>query len=327
MLWIGTYRGQGGRGLYPLAALDPVTLGPPEEAIVNASFGLWSVRHRLAYFVDEQEQGGVGAWKREHGKWSRAGRCASGGALPCYLSLSQDGRWLAAANYGSGSVGLIRLDPETGSPERLESVFQGEGQGPDPERQDGPHAHCVVFAKDGTTLYHVDLGTDRVWRHTIGKRGFERTEIAFEAPPGIGPRHLAFVPGGEHALLLCELGARLLLLRSDGGRFACLDDVAMAPEACAGNLGGHLGLAADGTIHVTNRGHDSLVRFAIEDDRLVRKAWWPTGGSSSRHFILDGDAGLVAHEEGGGVTRIDRHGVVSSRADLPAAAFLIDIPD
>jgi 6-phosphogluconolactonase len=326
-LWVGTYREQGGSGLTPLATLDPLAAGEPTEAIANASFGVWSAHHGLAYFVDELEDGRVGAWRRDAGGWALAGTCTSGGAAPCFLSLSNDGSLLAVANYGDGTVGLIGVNPESGYAERLLDLYQGEGHGPDPERQEGPHAHCVLFAEDDAALYHVDLGTDRIYRHEVGRSGFADTTVAFQAPAGIGPRHLALLPGSDLALLVCELGARLLLLRREEGRFVCLDDVATAPVPCKGNLGGHLGLMADGDIYVTNRGHDSLVRFAIEDEKLVPQAWWPTGGSSPRHFIIDGTTALVAHEEGGGVTRLDLDSGLAGRVDIPAAAFLIDIPD
>lgn len=326
-LWVGTYREQGGRGLMPLVSLDPLSVGEPTQDIANASFGVWSARHRLAYFVDEREDGRVGAWRRDGAGWVPAGSSETGGAAPCFLSLSNEGSLLAAANYSDGTVGLIGLNPETGCPERLIDLYRGRGHGPDPERQEGPHAHCVLFAEDDAALYHVDLGSDRIYRHEVGPNGFVDTSLAFQAPAGIGPRHLALLPGSDLALLVCELGARILLLRREEGGFICLHDVATAPEPSKDNLGGHLGLMADGSIYVTNRGHDSLVRFAIHDEKLVRQGWWLTGGSSPRHFLIDGTMALVAHEEGGGVTRLNLEGALSWRADIPGAAFLIDIPD
>jgi 6-phosphogluconolactonase len=326
-LWVGTYEEQGGSGLYPLVGMDPLVVAEPVEAITNASFAAWSPLHRLAYFVDERADGRVGAWRHDIGGWSPAGTCPSGGSMPCYVSASHDGSWLAIANYENGSVGLIALNSTTGQPERLSDIYQATGSGLDAERQDGPHSHSVVFSPDDTALYHADLGTDRIYRHAIGSSGFTDTTVAFQAPAGHGPRHLLLLAGGERALLICELGARLLLLRCEGERFVCLDDVPTAPEPSEGNLGGHLGLGPDASIYVTNRGHDSLVRFTIEGDKLVRGDWWPTGGSSPRHFVIDGAAAIVAHEEDGGVTRLNLQSGVVSRAKIPAAAFLIDIPD
>lgn len=63
--WVGTYAKAGGGGLYPLMFDNgtPVA-GEPHPGIANASFAVWSPRYRLAYFVDEQDQGRVAAWRR-----------------------------------------------------------------------------------------------------------------------------------------------------------------------------------------------------------------------------------------------------------------------
>ena len=64
MLWTGTYSASGGKGLYPLQLSQwEIHVGEAEAAIANASFGVWSQRTRMAYFVDEQEAGRVCAWQ------------------------------------------------------------------------------------------------------------------------------------------------------------------------------------------------------------------------------------------------------------------------
>lgn len=330
-LWVGTYREQGGRGLTPLVEKgETLVAGKPERHIANASYTVASAHTGLFYFVDEQDAGRVVAWRHKDGRWHDVGSIESGGALPCYLDLSSDGRWLAVANYGDGTLGLLSLDPPSGKFEALAAVHRPKGKGFDPERQDGPHAHCAVFTPDARTLYHVDLGLDRVFAHDLTKPLPQEPEVAFEAPPGWGPRHLVLHPDGRHALLICELAARLLLLRRDGTRLVRLHDVGTAPEPCEGNLGGHLSVEPDGSVYVTNRGHDSLVRFTIDEGQLTMREWWPTGGSSPRHFLLrqDGSA-LVAHEKQGGVRRVvlNHDGENTQVADLGGAAYIIEIPD
>lgn len=329
-LWVGTYQAKGGKGLVPLLDRDGHLLaGDPEQRIANASFVVGSLHRGLFYFVDEQEEGRVTAWKRNGSQWTAAGSISSAGALPCYLALSPDGRLLAVANYADGSLALIKLDVDTGSFQGLEGVHRPTGHGRNPERQDGPHAHCAVFTPDGGTLYHVDLGLDRVFAHDVSAGLAQPPAIAFEAPAGAGPRHLVLHPDGVHALLICELASRLMLLRREGTALVCLDDVPTQPVPTDGNLAGHLALDADGTILVTNRGHDSLVRFAVKGECLVMREWRPTGGASPRHFLVSGAQALIAHEQQGGVTRVRfasprGHELV---ADLAATAFIIDIPD
>lgn len=329
MIWAGTYEAKGGAGLQPLADLG----GAPQlrdgvREIANASFAAWSPDGAVAYFVDEQEEGQVGAWRRTDDGWSPLGSLGSGGAAPCYLSISPDGTRMAVANYGDGSLGLIALDPGTGALIRPLGHFRPAGTGKDPERQEGPHAHCAIFAEEGRAVYHVDLGLDTVFRHDLDGNGLTGTQVAFQAPAGYGPRHLAFHPDGEHALLVCELAARLLLLRREGTLLRCVQDVPTAPEPVSGeNLGGHLAIDEEGIVRVTNRGHDSLVSFALEGGRLAMRGWCHTGGSSPRHFIVDAGTAFIAHEEGECVTRVDlASGRVTARLPVPGAAFLFASP-
>lgn len=325
-LWVGTYAAKGGGGLYPLtvrgAALE---VGAPDPRIANASFGALSADSGIAYFVDEQDAGRVGAWRREGGQWQPVGSIESGGALPCYLSLAPDFRHLAVANYGDGVVALIELGAESGAPVRVADLVGQSGRGLNPKRQDGPHAHCALFDAEGSRLYHVDLGLDRVFVYAVEEGKLTDGRVAFAAPRGTGPRHLAFLPDGEHALLLSELSAELRLLQRGGDGFACVRVVAAAPEPSSDNLGGHLALRGSEAL-VTNRGHDSVVVFDPLD--LEQRVWQHTGGASPRHVHQFGDRVLVAHEENGTVSLLDlARAETPVTVAVPGAAFIIDIPE
>jgi 6-phosphogluconolactonase len=334
-LWVGTYAERGGGGLYPVEIRGcGLHLGQPEPSIANASFGLWSRRHSLAYFVDEQEAGPVTASKRIAGGWEEMVASGSGGALPCFLALHPPGTHLVVANYADGSVALLRLDPRTGLIRELVDVQRPSGSGADAQRQRGPHAHCVRFSEDGRSLYGVDLGLDLVVRCPLAEDRLGAPTTAFAAPPGSGPRHLLFQRGGKTALLLTELSAELFLLdHTAGGGFACVDRVALLPEPCAGdNLGGHLKWdRATGDALVTNRGHDSLVAFAVRNTALRPKDGTFTGGASPRHFWSAGKVALVAHEESGTVSLVsrsegDRAATPMATVTVPGAAFVLEMP-
>jgi len=333
MLWVGTYAAKGGIGLYPLAAAhNTLTVGEADPLIVNASYGVWCQQTATAYLVEERERGRVAAWMWEAGSWRKGNACDTGGALPCYLALHPGGGMLAVANYGDGSVALIERDGDTGSICGPAYIKHSSGRGPNPERQAGPHAHCTLFDETGNWLFHVDLGLDRVLRYPVRQHAIGEAEVAFIAPPGSGPRHLALHPDGQHALLLCELSAELLLLERMEEGFTCRQSVATAPEAEPGNLGGHLAIAPNGRVLVTNRGHDSLVVFKLQGSGLQRTGWASTGGVSPRHFHVIGEHVLIAHEESGTLSLLampsedkDSRGptfIVS----MPGAAFVLDVP-
>ena len=326
MLWVGTYEAKGGQGLYPVACSPAgrIEVGEPERRIANASFAAWCPRTRTAYFVNELDEGRVSAWGHVNGTWHPRGTQPTGGQLPCYVSLAPSGRYLAVANYGDGSVALFARDFATGSLGDQLAVRRAFGHGPNPERQDGPHAHCALFSEDGATLFHVDLGADHVFAYPIAESSLGEPQVAFTAPPASGPRHLLLLPGRARALLSCELSAELLLLERDGPRFQTLHTVKTAPSPePADNLGGHLGLAPNGDVLVTNRGHDSLARFALTGDRLEPRECTATGGSSPRHFHIGPVGTLIAHEESGTLALIGPAGTTT--AELPGAAFILSV--
>lgn len=319
--WIGTYEKAGGAGLVPLDSP-----GDAMGAVRNASFAVASPATGVIYTVNEQDEGEVHAWRHQDGAWTSLGHTPSGGKAPCFLALSPDGTMLAVANYGDGRVGVIDLDRDQGHLLGLTHVMREQGNGPDPERQDGPHAHCVAFTPDGARLLHVDLGLDRIFAWPPDGSG--GAECVFEAPPGSGPRHLAFLADGQRALLLTELSARLFLLEWDGTRFIQRDAKPALPEPFEGeNLGGHLAVMEDGSVLVSNRGHDSVASFAVVDGRL-RSMWWEkTGGSSPRHFAAGDGVLVVAHEKDGIVATLPLPGAPVTerrRRRVPGAAFVLD---
>lgn len=329
---VGTYSKAGGAGLYPLIEGDDGwSLGSAHGAAPNASFGVYSPRFGLHYLVDEREEGMLRVLRHEGAGWQPLARLPTLGALPCYVSLNKDQSWLAVANYGSGSIALFRLDPETGLPGdgRLHS---NKGHGPDAERQDGPHAHCAIFSPDGKWLYQTDLGTDQILAFPFeSAHGASAPQIAYAAPAGSGPRHLVFHPHRPLAFLISELASSLTVLEVGDGTLTPSQSLSTLPGECDGqNLGGHLGINAAGDrIYVTNRGHDSIATFGFgEASGLTRLGSIASGGASPRFFLLLESERrlLVANEEGASVTifeiRADGTLLQCGEVAVPGPAFL-----
>ena len=333
---VGSYAEAGGGGLYPLlrGSESEWRIGAPDPAAQDASYGVYSPRFGIHTFVEEGSEGAIGAYAFEDSGWRCLGRTASRGAEPCYLALHPAQAWLAVANYGSGSIALFRLDPQSGVPQAPGLFRQNLGSGPTAERQEGPHAHCAIFSPDGRWLFHVDLGADEVLAYPFDAERGELGErrLAWKAPPGSGPRHLVFHPSEALALLVSELAAELTLFDLGEGELIPRQSMPSLPEGAGSdnNLGGHLALNAAGTrAYVTNRGHDSLSVFALEDGRLHLLQNLPTGGASPRFFLLDEEAAqlVLAHEQGCSVALFDiaEDGQLtgpSSVLPVPGAAFV-----
>lgn len=318
---VGTYAGQEGPGLLPIVGDERGWRAEaPLAHVLNASWAVVSPRQDLHYAVDEM----AGAVVLYRGAaWEKLANIPSGGEAPCHLALSPDERRLAIANYASGSVSLVALGQD-GRPFATQT-WPGVGSGPNPERQEGPHAHWVGFAADGT-LIRVDLGADRI---VAGVGDRERT--LYTAPPGSGPRHLALHPERPIAYLVSELASTLTVLRTDEKSWTATAILSTLPsDAGSDSLGGAIAMDARARrLFVTNRGHDSIATFAILPDGMVRLlSHTPSGGASPRFVLPLGHELLVAHEEDGGVAifALSDDGVPidePQRLAIPGAAFLM----
>src|SRR3978361_250181 len=112
-LHVGTYSKAGGLGLTTVRGGTNWEVEGAYDGARNASFGAYSARFGLHYFVDEQADGAVGAHRETAAGWTRVASAKTGGAEPCYVSLDSAQEYLAVANYGSGNVALFALDPHT----------------------------------------------------------------------------------------------------------------------------------------------------------------------------------------------------------------------
>jgi 6-phosphogluconolactonase len=325
---VGTYAAGGGAGLVALARGDEGRWQVGAAApVANASFVLTSARFGHHYAVDEGA-GTIGVYSAAGG-WALLAEVSSGGEAPCYLALSADERFLAVANYASGSVALLTLD-EDGIPAGRD-VSAYAGGGPDRERQDRSHAHWVGFSAAGA-LIAVDLGADRIVTHTVAADGtLSPPRTLYAAPPGSGPRHLAFHPTLPLGYLVSELVPELTVLaRGPDGLAPALRLPLLDPaEASDDALGGEVTLSADARhLYVTTRGTDRLLSFALDDrGRPTLLARVPSGGASPRHVLPLGDQLLVAHEQDGTVAIFDldadgRAVGTPQRLSVPGAAFL-----
>jgi 6-phosphogluconolactonase len=219
---VGTYTSGKSKGIYSFRfnadTGDLQPLAAPAET-VNPSYLVVSPDKRFVYAVNElhgcdNEQGAVSAFRFDaaSGALTFINKVPALGEDPCYVSLSPDGEDLFVANYSSGSLTALAVQPDgslAGPVETLTHV----GHGPNSVRQESAHVHMVIPSPDNEFLFATDLGEDRVYAYRCepGSQAFplHPAKPAFTVvTPGAGPRHLAFSHDGRFVYLIEEMGDR-----------------------------------------------------------------------------------------------------------------------
>jgi 6-phosphogluconolactonase len=235
------------------------------------------------------------------GDLSYLNRQSTHGLAPCYASVEPEGRYCLVANYETGSLCVLPVLKDGRLGEATDTV-PFSGSGPNPERQEGPHAHMVLPSPDGSFILAVDLGSDRLMafrldreQGTLGPADPPWTQL----PPGAGPRHLAFHPGRPFAYVISELRSTVTVLRygERQGTFESLQTISTLPDDFTGqNLGAEIKVAPSGRfVYASNRGHDSLVIYAADPEtgRLSLVGHESTQGVGPRDFAIDPSGALL----------------------------------
>jgi 6-phosphogluconolactonase len=306
-VYVGTanYNGAASRKLY-VGRFDTRT-GELELAGVaaeteNSGFLAVHPNQRYLYATNEVgdlyggKVGGVSAFRREPatGKVELLNQVPSFGANPAYVTVSRNGRFALVASYYGGTVSLpIRDDGSLGPPA---SEVQGTGSGVNRERQESSHPHSVMLSPDNRFAVIADLGLDKIFVYrfdqdtgslTVNSPAFVR------APPGSGPRHLAFSPSGRLAYVVNELNSTISTYSFDAqqGVLHLLQTSSTLPPGFRGkNTGAEVQAGPSGRfVYVSNRGHDSIGVFEVNPEKGTLKAIQDVScqGRTPRNFVFD----------------------------------------
>ncbi|MGH9968788.1 MAG: lactonase family protein [Pyrinomonadaceae bacterium] len=303
-LYVGTYTSGKSEGIY-VYRMDRASgelKGFNSIKSVNPSFLAIDRSKRYLYAVNEVNEfdgkpgGAVSAFAIDSatGNLRFLNQQASLGADPCYLTVDRRRKSLLVANYTGGNVAVLPIQRD-GSLGPATDLKQHVGSSTK-EQQKGPHAHCVILDASDRHALAADLGIDKVMIYRFDKTtGRLRPGKQPWAPlqPGAGPRHLTLHPGGKYAYVINELDSTVTAFKYDGvnGTLSPLDTVSTLPANFSGSS-----YCAD--VHVSpsgrflygsNRGHDSIVSFAIDQrmGKLKQLEHVSTEGKWPRNFTID----------------------------------------
>lgn len=306
-VYVGTFTGEtGAKGIY-VFNLD-ANSGAMEHrqtvpGLISPSFLAFHPTRPFLYAVERQwtperpEEGAVAAFSIDTstGLLTQLNRRPSRGLSPCYVSVSPSGGYALVAHYGGGQVVALPIRDD-GRLADATDVVQHVGRGPDPTRQTGPHAHCIVPDASGRHILACDLGLDRLFVYQLDEAAGKLVPNSLpyaQVSSGAGPRHLSFHPSGRYLYVINELDSTLSAFAYDGDRGACqiVQTVSTLPDSFTGTS--HTAQVivhpSGRFVYGSNRGHDSIAIFAIDQEtgRLHAVGHQPTQGQIPRNFTID----------------------------------------
>ena len=192
------------------------------------------------------------------------------GEVGCHLSVDEN---IYCVNYISGSV--IKI------PDKL--VIHS-GKSIHPIRQTSPHTHQVVFTPDNKYVCVVDLGLDKI---LIYDKDLNYVSDA-NVPQGHGARHIVFSPDGKYSFCANELKSTVSVFAYYDGKLILGETYTILPDDYQGeSTVAAIRISSDGKyLYVSNRGHDSIACFEVEDGILNLFGLVDCGGNSPRDFNI-----------------------------------------
>jgi 6-phosphogluconolactonase len=306
LLLVGTQTAATSKGIYAYT-FDAATgtlqqIGLAAEAD-NPTFLTLSPRGDLVFVANELEHhegkdsGAISSYTldRKQAKLFKIDETASLGGATCHVAVDHTGRSVFAANYTGGSAASFSISND-GHLSPAVSFEQYTGHGPNPDRQQAPHAHRVTVSPDNRFLLVNDLGLDQIHIYRLDAATAKLTPNdppAWKSAPGAGPRALQFHPNGKWAYCVTEMASTVNILRWDShqGTLETIQELSLKPEGYQGITGG-CDIIFDHRAHfayVADRFDDIIVTFAVSptDGKLTLLNRTPCGGKIPRHLALD----------------------------------------
>lgn len=275
----------------------------------------------LVYFVNEVDSfdlkagGGITTLRLDEKDRSltKVSSINQGGGGPCHIVLSGDGKYLITANYGSGSVSVVRLD-RSGIPEIVTDVIH---------YGDRSHPHMIIFNPRLELYYVSDLGLDRIHQlklDTAIGRLIDADVSYLKSAGGSGPRHMAIDRSCSNLYVINEFSSKIYVFDILSDTTNMKQVVSTLPDNFTGqNFCADIHLSANGRrIYGSNRGHNSIVTFKIgPGGRLSDPVFRNCGGNWPRNFTVSpsGKFFVVANQ------RSDEISVLSAAKRAPGKAI------
>lgn len=304
-----------------------LTVTDTATGIDNPSFLCISPDKKFLYAVAEnggtpdRPFGSVVAYRiQEKGKLQKINEVSSYGVAPCYVSTDKSGKFVLVANYATGNVATYGVQADGALIDSL-CVEKHPGK--------SPWAHMIVPSPDGSAIWAVDKGIDRVFIYDISSEGKLKEQFSFSTAKGAGPRHLEFNPAEPSQFAVINENNSTVNYYRKGEDFDIrrLDSLSTLPAGFKENNScADIHFHPNGKfLYGSNRGHNSIVVYAVDTQtgKLTLLQHQSTLGLVPRNFLItpDGKWLLAANQNSSTVAafHIDAATGLLSQAGAPSA--------
>ena len=342
-LYVGTYTNAGkSEGIYIYRlnmATGELKHFKTVKGVVDPSYLAIDRKRRSLFAVNEisqfegQPSGAVSSFSIDPktGDLAYVNQKSSKGGSPCYVTQDRTGRFVLVANYESGNASVLPVE-KNGSLRDAVSVVQHTGSSVNRDRQQGPHAHCILMDKANRYAFAVDLGIDKIVVYRFNqKKGELAQHGTVPTKPGAGPRHLTFHGNNRFAYVINELDSTISTYTYDPrrGLLNPQQTISTLPQGFAdASFCADVHVSPDGKfLYGSNRGHNSIAVFSIDQKsgQLTLVEHVSTSGNWPRNFVIDptGTYLLVANQRSDSVVtfRINK-----STGKLTSTGYTAEIP-
>ena len=184
------------------------------------------------------------------------------GPDPAHIATDRTGRYLLTAYYVDAKVTVHAISKDGKLSEKpIQSIATAD------------KARAVVPDPSSRFVFVPHTGPDMIFQFTFNAntgRLSPNSPAKIQAPKGTGPRHLAFHPSKPIAYVDNEQGSSVTAYAFDDkkGTLKAIQTVTTLPADFKGtNACAEIKVHPSGRfVYVSNRGHDSIAVFALDDD-------------------------------------------------------------
>ena len=182
---------------------------------------------------------------------------------PCYMSTDRSGNFLLSAYHSAGKAAVHRIGPD------------GAASNPPVEwRSTAEKAHCIqTDASNQFAFVPHTAGPNLIFQFRFDENTGTLTPNAVPKvipEAGAGPRHFCFHPSQDILYFSNEQGCSVTAYHFDpsAGTLTPFQTISTLPEDYEGkNSCAQIHITPSGKfLYVSNRGHDSIAGFSIDDD-------------------------------------------------------------